>query len=88
MKTFLNNQIEQIYHTGFAAGVPQRVSVAAHEVTRLLLAAGSLQDVGVIGPIERWANLPGRYGLHVEGKWRVTFVWSDERAWELKLERR
>jgi len=88
MKRFSDDKIAEIYETGFAKGVPQHVSVAAHEVARLLIAARSLQDVGVVGPIARWANLPGRYGLHVNGKYYVTFDWSSESAWELKLERR
>jgi hypothetical protein len=63
--------------------------VGAHEIARLLAAARSLQDVGVIGPIIRWHNSPERYGSHVYGKWHVTWSWStDFGAYEMRLERR
>jgi plasmid maintenance system killer protein len=89
MRRFADEKLREIYETRFAAGVSQRISRPAHEVARLLVAAFSLQDVGVIGPIFRWSNAPERYGLHVHGKWHVTFAWSDGLgAYEIRLERR
>jgi hypothetical protein len=56
---------------------------------RILDAAFSLQDVGVLGTITRWPNAPDRFGLPVDGKWYVTFTWSvDFGAWDIRLERR
>ena len=90
MKRFEDELTEEIYWTRFAADVPDYVSVAAHRIVRPLLAARSLQDVGVFGPILRWANAPERLGLQVHGKWHLTFVWSEELegAFCIRLERR
>jgi plasmid maintenance system killer protein len=89
MKQFTDRRIREIYETRFAAGVPKHVSVAAHETVRPLVAACGLQDVGVLGPIVRWPKAPERYGLHINGKWHITFAWSDDfGAHEICLERR
>jgi len=89
MNRFENEATEQIYHTRFAPGVPKHVCVAAHEIMRILIAARSLQDVGVLGCILRWRNLPGRYGLQIDGKWNVTFTWNNTfGATAIRLERR
>lgn len=89
MRRFDDDKLREIFETRFAAGVPKHVSVAAHQTTHPLVAARSLQDVGVLGSIVRLRNAPDRFGLHVSGKWHVTFGWSDEfGAFELKLERR
>ena len=54
----------------------------------LLLAACDLQDVAVMGRIARWPKIPGRYGVHVERKWFITFAWEDVvGAIEIRLER-
>ena len=88
MKRFEDERLQEIYETRFAVGVPEHVSVAAHELTHPLLAACSLQDVGVLGTIIRLSNAPSRFGLHVHGKWHVTFAWGDEfGAYALRLER-
>lgn len=84
-----NDRIRQIYETRFAHDVPQHVSVAAHETIHPLVASRSLQDVGVLGSIIRLLNTPERYGLCIDGKWHVTFAWSDDfGAYAIKLERR
>jgi len=89
MSRFEDETTQQIYLTRFASGVPQHVSVAAHEALRLLVAATSFQDVGVLGPVCRWRSLPGRYGVVIDDKWHVTFGWDETfGASALKLERR
>jgi hypothetical protein len=89
MERFLDARTQQIYETRFAPGIRECVSIGAHKVMRVLLAACDLQDVGVIGPIVRWPNTPNRYGLHIHGKWHVTFAWSlGIGAYEILLERR
>ncbi len=90
MKRFEDETIEEIYWTRFAPNVPEHVSVAAHKIARPLVAACSLQDVDVFGPILRWANAPARLGVHVDGKWHLTFVWCEdlEGAFGIQLERR
>jgi plasmid maintenance system killer protein len=90
MKRFSDKKTRQIHDTRFADGIPEHVAIGAHKVMRLLVAACGLQDVGVIGCILRWPNAPNRYGLHVDGKWHVTFSWSSQEigAYEILLERR
>ncbi len=89
MKRFADKRTQEIYETRFGSGVAKHLAVATHEVTRLLVAACDLQDVGILGPILRWRNAPERYGLHIHGKWHVTFAWSDDiGAHEIRLERR
>jgi hypothetical protein len=56
---------------------------------RIMVAAGSLQDIGIHGPIIRWRNAPDRFGIYVHGKWHVTFAWGEDfGAEEIFLERR
>ena len=89
MKRFDDERTREIYETRFSNGVPEHVSVAAHQIVHPLVAASSLQDVGVLGAIVRWRNVPKRYGLQVDGKWHVTFAWSDDYgAYAIRLERR
>jgi hypothetical protein len=89
MNRFAHELAEEVYETRFSRRLPKHVAIAAHELMRVLLAARALEDVGVLGPIVRWASLPGRYGLPVDGKWHATFEWSDTfGATEIQLERR
>jgi plasmid maintenance system killer protein len=89
MQKFKGDKIRQIYETRFAVGVPQHVCVAAHATVHPLLAARDLQDIGVLGQIIRLRNNTDRYGLHINGKWHVTFAWSDDYgAFEVAIERR
>ena len=89
MRRFDDETTREIYTTRFGAGVPQHVSVTAHETIHPLVAAHSLQDVGVLGTIIRLRNAPERFGLHINGKWHVTFAWSEDfGAYRIKLERR
>jgi plasmid maintenance system killer protein len=89
MKQFEDERVREIYHTRFARGLSQRLTEAVHEAVRLLVASGSLSDVRVIGPIVRWPNAPDRYGLHINGKWHVTFAWSEDKgAYAIRLERK
>ncbi|MDQ6768866.1 MAG: hypothetical protein M3Z54_02635 [Gemmatimonadota bacterium] len=76
MTRFADARAKNVYRTGVGAGVPARIARRAHWVLHLLLAAHGLQDVGVIGRIERWASRPGRYGINIDGKWFVTFAWD------------
>ncbi|MTD93170.1 hypothetical protein GIW81_02340 [Hyphomicrobium sp. xq] len=86
MAQFLDLRTEQVYLTRFHQKLTGKVCVAAHEVMHLLIAARSLQDVGVIGRIHRLKV--ARFGLHAEGRWFVTFVWDDlSGAHSLLLER-
>ncbi|GLS34889.1 hypothetical protein GCM10010869_04770 [Mesorhizobium tianshanense] len=89
MERFADDIIEEIYWTRFAAGVEQHLSVKAHKIAHPLLAARSLQDVDVYGPIFRWPNSTGRLGVQVDGKWYLTFDWVEgEGAFAIRLERR
>jgi plasmid maintenance system killer protein len=89
MRRFDDEELQQICATRFAQGVPEHVSVAAHERARILIAAKTLQDVRIMGPILRWPKIPARYGLHIDGKWHVTYSWSEDfGAYEIRLERR
>lgn len=89
MKLFEDENARLIYETRFGCGAPEHVSVEAHEVMHLLVAARSLQDVAVIDRITRWKNAPDLYGLHVHGKWYVVFIWYDDiGARQIRLARR
>jgi hypothetical protein len=85
MKRFADEIIEEIYYTRFAPGIPEHVAVKAHKVVHPLVAACSLQDVDVYGPIYKWSD---RRAVHVDGKWYLTFDWVDEAgAFAICLER-
>ena len=89
MKRFEDDTSREVYETRFSAHVPKAVAVKAHVRMHVLVAARSLQDIGVLGNILRWANSPERLGLEVDGKWHVTFSWSpDLGAYGIRLERR
>jgi hypothetical protein len=56
---------------------------------QILVASGSLQDVGALGAIVHWLNAPDRLGIYVYGKWYVTFAWNEHfGAGEICLEKR
>jgi plasmid maintenance system killer protein len=89
MEPFEDDISREVYETRFSKHVPKEVAVKAHPKMHVLLAARSLQDVGVLGPIVRWANTPGRFGLEIDGKWHITFAWSPYMgAYGIRLERR
>jgi len=90
MKRFANTRAEEVHKTGFARGVPKNIGRQAHWLMHLLLAAQDLQDVGFIGKITRWCvDDRELYGLHINGKWYVTFLWLElARAVEVNIERR
>jgi plasmid maintenance system killer protein len=89
MSRFSDRETEQVYLTGFQKNIPEHVSRLAHERLRLLLAAASLQDVRVLGKILRWRNSPGVFGVGVDEKWHITFMWEDGiGAHTIALERR
>ena len=88
MERFKDELTSQVYHTGFAPDLAEHMTLLAHKKMRLLVAACSLQDVGVIGPIIKWQAPPDRYGLHVDCKWHVGFSWGDLGAFAIQLERR
>jgi addiction module HigA family antidote len=89
MRRFDDEKLQQICATRFARGVPEHISVAAHERTRILIAAKTLQDVRIMGSILRWPNAPDRYGLQIDRKWHVTYAWSENfGAYEIRLGRR
>jgi hypothetical protein len=74
MRRFADQKLEQIYHTRFAPGLPKHIVITAHEVASLLTASRSLQDVGVIGPIDKPTNSVGvwRYISSRVGNWEIT----------------
>lgn len=88
MERFTDQRTEAVYATGFVHGVPKHVAHRGQWVITLLLAARDWQDVRVISAIGRWPRHPGRYGLHIAGKWYVSFHWSPALgAYDLTLER-
>ncbi|MER9318131.1 hypothetical protein NKI31_21925 [Mesorhizobium sp. M0659] len=89
MRRFKDPGTEEVSHSRFCEVFPEEIRTEAHETIRLLMAATSLQDVGVIGKISRWANYPGKFGLCIQRRWFVTFKWSDDfGAYEIGIERR
>ncbi len=76
MNQFGDERTLILYQNGTHPRLPKRVWRRAHRTLQLLLASHSLQDVGVTGPITVWAEHPGRLGLHIEGKWYITFRWD------------
>ena len=80
---------EHVHRTGFSASVPKPVSRRGHWFIHLVLAAHDFADLGAVGEVVSWPNAPGRYGVHLHGRWYLTFFWEAlVGAYELKLERR
>jgi plasmid maintenance system killer protein len=89
MHRFADQRAETVFVTGFAHGVPAHISRMACWDMRVLVAARTMQDVGVIGRIIRWRDDPGRHGLMIGGKWCLTFAWEPGvGAIEIAIERR
>ena len=90
MNRFKGQKARRAYENRFAHGVPEHISSDAHKKIRILMAARSLQDVGILGRIVRWQKSPEWYGIELQGsKWHVLFRWSNEfGAFEISLERR
>jgi plasmid maintenance system killer protein len=88
MRQFKDKRSREIYETRFASNVPEHVSIGAHKIMRIVVAAGSLQDIGLRFLIIRWRSTPDLFGIHVHGKWHVTFAWREDfGAGEICLER-
>jgi plasmid maintenance system killer protein len=88
MKRFADAEAEDLYRTGSSARLRKHVARRAHWSMHLLTAARTVSDVRVIGRITRWPKKSGRFGLHVEGKWFVTFDWEDLIGpFEIRIER-
>jgi hypothetical protein len=89
MKTFVDARTRLVFATGFARGVPNHVGQKAHRVLHLLLAVTGWKDIGVIGQVGCLRGIPNRYGVCVDGKWYVTFEFSEDvGVREMLLERR
>ncbi len=89
MNRFATETVAEIYEWRFAKDVDQHLSIATHKLLHPLMAARSLQDVDVYGPIYNWTKAPGKLGILVEGKWYLTFVWVEgEGPFEICLERK
>jgi len=88
MERFADEVAEEIYWTRFTTHLDQHLSVKAHKILRPLVAARGLQDVGIFGPILRYKTASERLGVHVEGKWHLTFRWVEgEGPFDIKFER-
>jgi len=86
---FGNKRAEEAYNAGFVSGLAKHIGRKTHRMIHPLVAAHSWQDVGLIVKVATWPNYPYRYGLEVEGKWFLTFIWdAGVGAMEIKLERR
>lgn len=89
MARFEDEFTKNIYDAVLKCGVPPHVRDRAREVMAVVAAAGSLQDIGVLGKITRRREMPCRLGVTVDENWRVTFVWDDLfGASSIHLERR
>lgn len=89
MNRFASETVAEIYEWRFAKDIDEHLSIATHKRLHPLVAARSLQDVDVYGPIFNWPNAPGRLGILVEGKWYLTFEWIEPLgAFEIRLERK
>lgn len=76
----------RVFQTAESTGVPSHVARRAWWIMHLLIAASAPEDVEVIGSSRALAN--GRRGLHVDGKWFVTYEWKEYLGpWEIRLER-
>lgn len=89
MRRFADAKASRLYEAPYATSVAKNVGTRAHTIIRLLVAAHTWQDVGIIGVIKCWLNAPDRYGLHVHGKWHIMFAWSEDfGAYDICFERR
>jgi hypothetical protein len=89
MNRFKSQRARDAYESRFVRGVPDHISIDAHKTIHALIAARSLQDVGILGRIICWKKAPGEYGLFLSGKWHVLFRWSDDFGpYEIDLGRR
>ena len=77
VQRFSDPVAEEIYHTGFSPRLPKGIARKAYSRVRLLVAAKSLQDVGIMGPIARSSKDDGVYGVAINGKWFIWFKWED-----------
>ncbi|MHC2295833.1 hypothetical protein [Rhizobium mongolense] len=89
MERFANKDVEDVYEWRFSARYGERLSLAAHRVLKPLVATRGLQELDLCGAVYAWPKLPDRLGVHVQGKWYLTFDWVDGQGpFEILLERR
>lgn len=66
-----------VFNTAAAADIPPHVARRAWWVMNLLVAAASREDVHVIGMPTCFGHDGEREGIHIHGKWYVTYEWKD-----------
>ena len=89
MSRFLDTTTRRVVENGVAPRVPSRVARRAQWRCGLLLAAAEWRDVTFIGPLASWPEMPERPGVHIDGRWYVTFRWDEAfGATDICLERR
>lgn len=85
--TIQDPRLRRIHETQSCPDLPKAVVKAAAKLTRLLLAARSWSDVGVITRVAELAT--GQFAAPVHGRWGIVFAWDEQhdRAVELELRR-
>jgi len=89
MRRFSDPVAEEIYNTGFSGRLPKALVRKAYVRIRLVVAARSMQDVGIMGPIARSPKDDRVFGVAIAGRWFIWFKWEDPvGAYDIELKRR
>ena len=77
MKRFAEARAEEVFRNAAFPGVPSHIARRGRWLMHLLVAAQEWDDVGVIAKdrVARFTRTEGLFGVQVEGKWFVTFMW-------------
>lgn len=78
MERFGSVRAERVYQWAEFPGIPLSIGKKAHRIIRRLVATTIWQDVLVVRGKNGVMRQKGvRFGIHIEGKWFVTFLWED-----------
>ena len=88
MKKFADKRTASLFEAERIKGLPQDVAQRAHNRLRLVVRAGSLQDLSLFPGMKLEVlkgDRKGQYSVRVNLQWRICFVWTGHEAMQIEF---
>ncbi|MCB2077200.1 MAG: type II toxin-antitoxin system RelE/ParE family toxin [Novosphingobium sp.] len=89
IRSFSNKETERVWNGERSREYPSDIQNTARRKLRQINRTGNLYDLRVPGG-NRFEQLkgftPSRYSLRINDQWRITFIWSDGDAHDVRIE--
>jgi proteic killer suppression protein len=88
-KSFKNKETERVWNGEFSSKLPNEIQQIARRKLRMINNSFSINDLR-IPPSNRLEKLKGDlkkfYSIRINIRWRITFIWKDNNAEQVKIE--